>query len=169
MRAFFQSSFTLLIFLLVIFSTDNYSQSFQLKLKNLSQKADVILDGKVIQKKSNWNQDKTRIYTSVTIQVNEYLKGNNPGNTIVINTPGGEVDGVGELYTHMPSFQEDEDVLVFVQEDKEKKSYKILNGEEGKLTLIKDISTGEKVTSFNQKISSLKSEIKGYAGIRQQQ
>ena len=73
----------------------------------------------MIQKKSDWNQDKTRIFTKVTIQVDEYLKGNNSGKTMVINTPGGEVDGIGELYTHMPSFKDDEDVLVFAKEDKQ--------------------------------------------------
>lgn len=159
----------LILLLFSVLNTNTLSQSIQSKVKNLSEKSDIILEGKVIQKKSDWNQDKTRIFTKVTIQVDEYLKGNNSGKTIVINTPGGEVDGIGELYTHMPSFKDDEDVLVFAKEDKQDKSYRVLDGEEGKLTLYDDIKTGEKVTSFNKKVSALKTEIKGYVGKKSQQ
>ena len=44
-----------------------------------------------------------------------------------------------------------------------------IDGEEGKLTLYDDIKTGEKVTSFNKKVSALKTEIKGYVGKKSQQ
>jgi hypothetical protein len=134
----------------------------QAKMKKLSENSDLIVEGKVVQKKSNWNENKTRIYTDVTLQVDEYLKGNQGNKTIVVTTPGGEVDEVGELYTHMPRFENDENVLVFVKENKKSKNYKVLNGEEGKMTLYNDKITGEKVTPSNMKMSKLKEEIKDY-------
>jgi hypothetical protein len=161
------SHFVLLITLLVSFTS--YSQSINSSIKKMSEKADLIVEGKVVQKKSSWNKDKTRIYTDVTVQVDEYLKGNKGNNNIVITTPGGEVDGVGELYTHMPQFNNDEDVLVFVKEDKRDRSYKVFNGEDGKITLYKDKVTGEKVTPFNKKVSSLKKEINDYVNKKSQQ
>jgi hypothetical protein len=160
-------------FLIVFFITSflpfkGQSQTIQSDIKKLSENSDIILEGKVIQKKSSWNENKTSIYTDVTLLVDEYLKGDQGKKTIVVTTPGGEVGEVGELYTHMPSFKSDEDVMLFVKEDKRDKSYKVLNGEDGKLTLYKDKKSGEKVTSFNQKISTLKKEIKSYVEKQQQ-
>ena len=150
------------ILLIVFFQFESNSQTVQSQIKYLTKTADVILTGKVVNQKSQWNHDQTRISTQSTIKVDEYLKGNNIDKSIIVTTPGGEVGEVGELYTHMPRFSSDEDVLLFVKQDKKDMSYKILNGEDGKLTLYKDKNTGEIVTSFNKKISVLKKEIRNY-------
>jgi hypothetical protein len=131
-------------------------------IKNLSKRADVILTGKVTEKKSSWNETKTRIYTKATVQVEEYLKGNSNGNYVEITYPGGEVGDVGELYTHMPQFEDNEEVLVFLKKDGKNGGYKVLNGEEGKITVLSDAKTKEKVTSSNLRIKDLKSQIKSF-------
>ena len=112
-------------------------------IKNLSEGADLILTGKVIQKESSWNASKTRIYTKATLQVDEMLKGNNNANDVEVNYPGGEVGDVGELYTHMPQFEDNEEVLVFLIKDEKSNEYKVLNGQEGKITVIEDEKTNE--------------------------
>ena len=81
---------------------------------------------------------------------------------MVVTYLGGEVGDVGELYTHMPKFEDDEEILVFLKRDERNSNYKVFYGEEGKLTLYRDKITGERVTSFNKKISSIKKEIKNY-------
>ncbi len=159
-----------IIFLLIAsFSTKTLPQSIQSKMQNLTEKSDVILEGKVVKQNSSWNQNKTRIFTEVTVQVDEYLKGSKGSKTLVVTTPGGEVGDVGELYTHMPKFSNDEQVLLFVKEDKKDKTLKVANGEEGKITLYNDKITGERVTSSNKKISTLKKEIKDYVNKKPQQ
>jgi len=157
------------VFLSICLQFNSYSQTYQSRIKNLSENSDIILEGKVTQKKSNWNENKTRIFTEVTLQVDEYLKGNKVNKSIVVTTPGGEVGEVGELYTHMPRFNNDENVLVFIKEDKKDKSYKVLNGEDGKMTLYNDKLTGEKVNSSHKKISMIKKEIKNYVDKKPQQ
>lgn len=142
------------------------SQSIQSKLKSLTDGADVILTGKVIKQTSSWNTDRSRIYTEVTVRADEYLKGDYSENTLSVKTLGGEVGDIGELYSHMPKFTNDEEVLLFVKKDNKDLSYRVLNGEEGKLTLHEDKVTGEKVTSFNKNISTLKKEIKSYVETR---
>ena len=62
---------------------------------------------------------------------------------------GGEVGDVGELYSHMPVFKEKEDVLVFLKKNEQDKEYRILKGEEGKISVFADEKSGEKVTSSN--------------------
>ena len=149
----------ILVLLTIIFQGNIYSQTMQSEIKSLSKDADVILTGKVIRQKSSWNGDKSRIFTNVVVQADEYLKGEHSGNTISLVTPGGEVDGVGELYSHMPEFKNDEEVLLFLKKDKKTNQYKVSGGEEGKLTLYKN-KNGETVTSSNTKISFLKEQIK---------
>ncbi len=132
------------------------------ELKYLSEGADLILTGKVVQQNSSWNEDRSRIYTNATIQVEEYLKGNNNEGSIVVTYLGGEVGEVGELYTHMPKFEDDEEILVFLKMDQRTSSYKVFNGEEGKLKIVYDKTTGEKVTTSNVQINSLKAQIKNF-------
>jgi hypothetical protein len=130
------------------------------ELKNLTEGADLILTGKVVQQNSSWNEDRSRIYTKATIQVEEYLKGNTNEGSIVVTYLGGEVGEVGELYTHMPKFEDDEEILVFLKRDKRTSSYKVFNGEDGKLSIVYDKTTGKKVTTSNVQINSLKAQIK---------
>jgi len=140
---------------------DSHSQTIQSKMENLSQNADIILTGKVVEQKSSWNKEKTRIITNAVVQAEEYLKGDYSEKTLIVTTQGGEVGDIGELYSHMPRFNNDEEVLLFVKKDKKDLNYKILNGEDGKLTLYRD-KNGELVTSSNKKISTLKNEIKNF-------
>ena len=138
------------------------AQQRNAKLKHLTAGADIIVTGKVAKQKSNWNANKTRIFTEATIQVDEYLKGNNKANSVTVTYPGGEVGGIGELYTHMPKFKNNEDVLVFLKKDKKTNSYKVYDGENGEVKIIKDQKTGERVTSSSVRINFLKDQIKSY-------
>jgi hypothetical protein len=168
MRLFYNIIFCSFLITFFLYS-EVQSQSIQSEIKNLSKGADIILTGKVVKQNSSWNQDGSRIYTAVEIQAEEYLKGDYNQKTIVLTTLGGEVGNIGELYSHMPKFSNDEEVLLFVKNDKKDLSYKVLNGEQGKLTLQVDKNGGEKITGFNMKISELKKEIKGYVETQTQE
>jgi hypothetical protein len=155
----------LCMILLAFLSRGLFSYSFaqqDAKLKKLATDADVIVTGKVAGQKSSWDNNKTRIYTEATLQVDEFLKGSNNGTSVVVTYPGGEVNGVGELYTHMPKFEKDEDVLVFLKRDEKNMGYRVFDGEEGKLKIIKDKNTGERITTSNVRVEDLKSQIKKY-------
>jgi len=155
---------TLFLITVLLFGTQNLSlaQSIQSDIKNLSQGADMIITGKVVDQQSQWNSDNSRIYTNVTIQVDEYLKGSENQDRIVISHLGGEVGSVGETYSHIPTFLDDENVLVFVKKSAKDQSLSVFEGEEGKLTLYQNKNTGEKVTSNNIKASDIKKEIKSF-------
>jgi hypothetical protein len=159
-----------IIFLLFgFFSTSISSQVINTELNTLVENADIILTGKVSEKNSYWNNHKTRIYTDVVIRTDENLKGNYTGETIRIVTAGGEVGEIGEIYSHSPRFRDKEEVLLFIKKDNKNNSYKILEGENGKISLIENKITGEKVTSSNKKITALKKEIKDYVNKKTQQ
>jgi len=148
--------------IVVGFYFTSYAQLASSEVESMSKNADLIITGKVVEQNSNWNENRTRIYTQATIQVEDYLKGSNNGGAIIVSYPGGEVGDVGELYSHMPKFEDQEEVLVFLKKDEKSTSYKVLNGEDGKINVITDPKTGEKVTSSNVPVNSLKTQIKSY-------
>ena len=67
---------------------------------DLSEKA---LQGEVIAKRSYWNTKRTRIYTDVTILVDEHIKGNGP-REIILTLPGGTVDKDFHWVSDTPQF-----------------------------------------------------------------
>ncbi|HSL88651.1 MAG TPA: hypothetical protein VK870_05080 [Ignavibacteriaceae bacterium] len=154
--------FYLFIFILIGINIPLLSQSIHTGLKSLSDNADIILTGKVTQQKSEWNADRTRIFTKVTVTVEEYLKGSQNQSIIIIAHPGGEVDEVGEIYSHVPRFYDNENVLLFLQKDGDNRSYKVLEGESGKISLTVDKLTGEKITSDRKNVSAYKKQIKSF-------
>ena len=160
------SIFLCAVLMTIFLNSEVYSQSLKSEIRNLSEGADMIVTGKVVDQKSQWNSEKSRIYTNVTIQVDEFLKGSNNQNRIIISHLGGEVGNVGETYSHIPNFANDEEVLVFVKKSDKDESLSVFEGEEGKLTLYQDKTTGEKVTSKNVKASEMKKEIKNYVEMK---
>ncbi len=151
-----------LLILAVGLNFTSFAQSDLSGLKVMSEESDAIIVGKVTEQISNWNENKTKIYTQATIQVDEYLKGINNGNSVVVTYLGGEVGDVGEMYSHMPRFEDKEEVLVFLKKDEKSADYKVFNGENGKIKVINDPKTGEKVTTSNVQINSLRAQIKNY-------
>jgi len=143
-----------------------YSQSILSEIKNLSKGADIILTGKVVDQKSQWNSEQSKIYTQVTLQVEELLKGAISEDRVVITHLGGEVGNVGETYSHIPTFANDEDVLVFLKKSTKDLSLRVFDGDGGKMTLHQDKYSDEKVTSKNIKASEIKKEIKNYVDQR---
>ena len=149
----------LILFLLGFYSTC-FAQQEAIDLKELTTNSDAIITGKVTQQTSSWNEDKTRIYTLATVKVDDYIKGASSGNTVTIKYLGGEVGEIGELYSHMPRFEDNEEVLVFLKKDANRTDYKVSGGENGKINLISDPQTGELMTNSNVRVSALKNQIK---------
>jgi hypothetical protein len=131
-----------LALLLVLPGAGVLSQSKELTTEALAGQAEVVAVGKVSSLVSGWNEDHSRIVTRVTLAVESYIKGGNAGQPLTILVPGGEVDGVGELYSHTAVFQSDENVLVFAQKDRQG-NYRVSAGQQGKYTVRKDDASGQ--------------------------
>ncbi len=108
----------------------------------LAGQSDVVVVGKVATLNSEWNANRTRIQTRVIVSVSQVLKGPGTATALTILTPGGEIDGVGELYSDMPTFKQDEDVLLFARKDSHG-DLRVTSGQDGKLPLNRDESTGK--------------------------
>lgn len=157
---YFSLIFALTVLIIILSFQSNIAQSKKAELAKLAESSEVIVIGKVADLKSSWNENKTRIYTRVTINAEEYIMGGNNNESLVLTVPGGEIDDVGELYTHMPRFKSDEEVIVFAKKDKKDNKYKVVDGENGKISLIRDKVNGERVTASSKTVKNLKEEIK---------
>ena len=138
----------------------NKKGSLQKAITELSKKSDLIVVGKVSKMQSAWNKQKTRIYTNITVDVEEYVKGNGNTKSIIVTNPGGEVDGVGELYTHTPKFKSTEEVMLFLNKNKEGRLF-VTNGHKGKFSVIKDASLNKKIIGTGESINDIKAMVKG--------
>jgi hypothetical protein len=118
------------------------AQERSVSVEELTRNSEVVAVGKVRQKKSAWVGKGERIETTVTLDVSEYVKGGGSG-TIEVTTPGGEVGGVGELYTHSARFEKDEEVVVFARRDRNNR-YQVAGGSSGRQKVTTDPATGEK-------------------------
>lgn len=141
-----------------VVSPNATAQEKMMTTDGLAKQADVVVLGKVAAMKSEWNRDKTRIYTRVTISVDEPLKGSS-GSSIEVLVPGGEIGRVGELYTHMPKFKKDEDVVVFAEKDRNGR-YRVVGGSEGKFKVEEDKRTGERIVSDGTPLSRFTEEVR---------
>ena len=135
------------------------AQTERSRLAELTKEADAVVVGKVANVRSEWSSDKKRIFTKVSLDIAEYVKGETPARTVVITQLGGEIDGVGELYTHTARFAKDEEVLVFVRKDRQN-NLVVAGGEEGKFKVTKDERTGEKMVPGGLTLKRFTSEVK---------
>lgn len=134
------------------------AQERELTLEEKATESELIVEGKVTSIRSEWNAEHTRIYTHVTITVTEYLKGEPSEQTVVVTHLGGEVGEVGEIYSGAVRFEEDEEVLVFLNRDQQGR-YGVTGGSQGKYSVSRDESTNERMVAKSKPLRELKQEI----------
>ena len=89
-------------------------------IEELTFQADSILIGKVQKIESRWNEEKTLIYTYVTISVSQYTKALSSAKQfeeIIVRVRGGEVGDVGLRVSDTPEFREGEEVFLFLKKE----------------------------------------------------
>lgn len=120
---------TACIMYLLFFSSFSYTQ--ERAMEKLIKDSEVIIIGKVLKIESEMGADKN-IWTYVTIECNQYLKGNKK-NEVIIRIPGGEVGDLGQYVSDAPKYEINEEVLNFLSQDINGAYY--VNGwEDGKYT-----------------------------------
>ena len=83
--------------------------------EQLSAFSDAIVMGRVVDLATGWDPAVDTIYTYVTVEVSEVLKGNLSPGRITIKQLGGEVGELGLSIIDQASFRRGEDVLLFLE------------------------------------------------------
>ena len=110
------------------------------RTEQLMQWADTVVYGKVVDKKSDWNDRRTFIYTTITIAVDRTVKGK-ATSTLSFNQLGGQVGKLQTTSSHLPQFSVGEEVLVFLNLARTNKLAPPLNGVGGKFLIHRDEKT----------------------------
>ena len=147
------------ILLAIVSPSIAVSQSGAVATEELTRSADVVVVGKVTGVRSAWSADRSRIYSTVTLAVDQHIKGDESQRSITISTPGGEVDGVGEMYSHTAKFRMDEQVIVFAAKDRQGQ-LKVIGGDVGKLIVTKEERTGRLLVGGSESLTMVTSRLK---------
>jgi hypothetical protein len=143
--------------LLTLLSIPLPAQERSVTTDELARQSDLIVVGKVREKRAGWDARRSRIETSVTMDVEEYVKGSG-ARSITIVTPGGEVDGVGELYTHAARFEKDEEAVVFLRKGRGEK-LRVAAGARGKESVQRNERTGERTVGGKRRFSEFLKDV----------
>jgi hypothetical protein len=85
----------------------------KLSVNQLAAEADTIVLATVTNQVSAWNAEHTAIYTDVTIEIDEAIKGS-PGEAVTFRIAGGIVGEIGMRTSNDPVFSDGEQVIVFL-------------------------------------------------------
>ncbi len=102
----------------------------QKDVEQLTQESDLIVMGEVRNMESRWNDDRTLIYTYVTVFVSEYIKDDlalkqsnkNGDQEIVVRISGGKVGDISLIVSDTPEFKEGEEVFLFLRKGNDLKA-----------------------------------------------
>lgn len=151
----------LVLFAVVIytlFASNLFAQMRTMTTEELVSESEAVVVGTVDEIRSAWTEDRSRIISYVTIDVEEYIKGERAERTITVMQLGGEVDGIGELYSHTARFVKDEEVAVFLKKDRAG-HLRVVGGDQGKLTVQVDRGTGSRMIGENQLFEEFKNNL----------
>ena len=88
----------------------------RLDMDGLVASSHTIVAGTVEVSETRWTPDRRVIVTQTRIRVDESFKGT-PGDELVVTTLGGTIDGITLYVAGMPTFEENEEAVVFVEGD----------------------------------------------------
>ena len=103
---------------------------------DLAHESDRVVVGIVTAVEGTWDESGTFIRSTVTLAVERTLRGQGPG-TVVLRTPGGQIDGVQQIAQGVATFEVNERVLVFLT-TWEDGTPKVLGYVQGKSNVVED-------------------------------
>ncbi|MFL6214409.1 MAG: putative Ig domain-containing protein [Blastocatellia bacterium] len=106
--------------------------------------ARAIVIGKVLSLACRLDAEQDRVYTYVTLDIEETIKGEINERQIVIKEEGGEVEGQGSIIFGAPQFKRGERVLLYL-DTRGDGSLRVHQLAFGKLTIIEDAAGGEPI------------------------
>jgi hypothetical protein len=116
-------------------------------IEEMTKNADYVLSGKITDMKAQWEKNPTTgkksIYTHITVQTIDVIKGKVKGNTYTFKVLGGVIPGerLAQGVAEMPQFKEGKEVFLFLHNNSSLYS-PIIGFNQGKFNIEVDPGTG---------------------------
>ncbi|MGB7293549.1 MAG: hypothetical protein WBD99_15375 [Thermodesulfobacteriota bacterium] len=144
----FKISTILMIFLGTFFvncSKSYATRELQETTLDVANRSDNIVVAKCISTESRWNEQGSLIFTYVTFQIQDTVKGNSTDENLTLRFLGGRVGDTVQTVPDMPQFSENEEVMLFLA-PRNKSGYQTLTSiQNGVLRIKTDSETGKKL------------------------
>ena len=131
----------------------------EISLDDLVRESQSVLTGNVKAIRCAWNEEKTEIYTYVTISVSDRVKGGDGQKEIILRHLGGEVGEIGMGVSDAPKFEQGQDVLVFLGPPDDEGVSEVVGACQGKYT-IESGQVLEKKVALTDFLSMVKAVLK---------
>jgi hypothetical protein len=128
----------IILLLQIIFPGWSSAAMIALTTQELTDSAEVVVVGTVVQTKAQWDADKSTILTRTFVRINETIKGKAEG-ILELEHIGGEIGEIGLRTSNQPFFFPDENVILFLRNaknsTKSKRLFELVGMNQGKFTL----------------------------------
>lgn len=104
-----------IVFLIFPFSINALAVMRALSTEELTMSSEVVIIGEVEEKISFWSDDRKKIFTRITVKIEEKVKGESLEERVEVEHEGGEIGGIGLRVSDVPSFSKGEKVLLFLK------------------------------------------------------
>ena len=131
--------------LLSLGSTGQSATVVKLSLNDMVSLSTNIVHGKVIDVTAAWNKEKTQIFTTVTVETTENLKGNKPS-TFTFKQLGGTVGDRRVSVPGFPVYEVGSEAVLFLTNDPYDRIATVGLGQ-GKFNVYTDEESGEKMVA----------------------
>ena len=140
-----------------LLNNEGYPQIEKFSKEELVNKANSIVIGTITHIESQWNPEKTRIYTYVIVAVESNIKGIND-HSITIKIPGGKVGEIFEEVSDVPEFHLGEKTLLFLQSG----DCPIVGGYQGKFTIRENKIAGLNISLY-EFVNEIRTSLRKYS------
>ena len=126
-----------------------------MSISELGSLASVVCRGTVTSVHSEWNEEGTFIWTYVTLNVIETLKGEDyNGKDITLRVPDGKVGNIVQCSSNQVSFQTGEEAVLFLKEGRSKRGshFKVVGQWQGKFKVKEKKVRGKALVTFMNEV-----------------
>jgi hypothetical protein len=116
-----------------------------IEFRELVTIAPVIVHGRVVDVRSDWVDGRRSVETFVTVEAEEYLKGD-LGERLTIKVPGGQLGRYRTVFIGAPEFQDGDEVVLFLTGSAPSYPY-IIGLSQGAFRVVTDARSGRRMVT----------------------
>lgn len=130
------------VYALVLPDTTDATTMIRFSTEELTVTSELVAEGTVTEIDSRFHTEHEYIYTYVTIDVAQVLKGSSTSSSIVLEELGGTANGMHVRVPGAPEFEVGERVIVFTEWKDNTGHYRTVAMAQGKFSVVEDDATG---------------------------